>query len=164
MSIGTADLLKAVKALWEAAGLDAEFQAFWPAGTTGEVVLEDEQAKPGRAWPYCVLEVPEPRVTSRMSGDAARNWALRDYVLRFTVHADKSTADSRSAKEVAAHLAERVMAAFGGHPTELPRELELDNGGVPLVQHTSDYFVRDENYRVRWVITYRVQADVPVAA
>lgn len=165
MSVSTADLLKALNTAWDASSLDATFKALWGAEfvATDYEVLHDSEATPGQPFPYCVLESSAPGTVARMSGgiDALRE--IRDIPLIFNIHASTVTGDSRTAKEIAATLAEEVMKVFGGHPTQAPSGvITLDNGNHLITEYQNDYGIRTGDEEYQWRIDYLFRLDVPV--
>ncbi len=168
MSVGTADLHTAIAAAWDAAGLDAAFQALQPAGTDADrwPILNDAEAAPGQgsAPPYCVVEFERPRRLAGMTsvhGAAGSHREVREHVLRFNVHAGPSGV--KSAKQVASELAAEIMEAFGGHPTAAPTaEPTLTSGNVLALRCEADWGVRTDEDRWQWVVEYSVKVDVPV--
>lgn len=161
--VATADLYKAIVAAWVASGLNATFKAMWdnPADTSFPV-LNDQEATPRQPYPYCVMDQPSGRVTSRMSGGVGLQRNIRDVTMRFNIHTLASGV--MSAKEAAAYLAEEVMKVFGGHPTTPHTQtLTLDNGSWLITQYQNDFGVRTGDAEHQWVIEYIFRLDVPVA-
>ena len=163
--IGQADFTKGVVALWRSSGLDAKFSSLWDesASRTGEFrVLSDSEAAPGTPFPYCVFEISEPQTTSKSSGKHVdrRQREYRNQSLTFNIHARDSA--STPAKNLAAELMEEVAAVFGGHPTKIPSEIELEHGAPIVCQYLRDYGVRTGTQEYQWVIQYSVDLDVPV--
>lgn len=158
--------MKAINTAWDASGLDAIFKTLWedPA-TVDYFVLNEQQAAPNQPWPYCVIDQMSPRTTARMSGGSNRLREIRDTMVTLNIHASEVSGDARSAKQIAAYLAEEVMKQFGGHPTiAAARTLTLDNGHVLIVQYQTDYCVRTDDSESQWVISYIIRQDVPVMA
>ena len=153
----------AVWKAWEDAGLDAQFKALWKAEFDQDdwQVLENEDAAPHHPFPYCVYECGNPKVTGRMSYDAASKRETRDELGTFTVHAEKVDGDSRSAKEIAADLIDEVMKVFGGHPDVAPTA--PDQEGFLLAQYQTDYPTHTELYKWSWTVTYLFRTDAKVA-
>lgn len=167
MSIGSADVVKKIVSLWGASTLDATFKAYWSASDLAEnfIVLNDKIAEGVAPYPYCNFELDEPRVSGRMSGlTSGIKQQIREYPLTFTIHA-RDAGGSKSAKEIAADMAEAVMAVFGGHPTTTNSVdgASLDNGGILISQYQSDFALRENIENWAWVIKYSIRADVPVA-
>jgi hypothetical protein len=165
MSVGAADILKAINSAWDASGLDAIFKALWPAADNqNNPVLHDTEASPKQPFPYCVMETGRPSTKGRMSYDSATKRELREVVVAFNIHAMVVTGDTRSSKEIAAYLASEVMKVFGGHPSvAATQEIGLDNGGCLLVQCLMDYPICTALERYQWIISYLFRLDVPVA-
>jgi hypothetical protein len=106
----------------------------------------------------------EPGTTAgRMSfrGTGVKRYT-QEIPLRFTVHARKES-DGRTAKRIAADLAEEVMKVFGGHPSTTPTALTLDNASHLNTQFQNDFGLREEDEVYAWQINYLVTLDVPVA-
>lgn len=161
--IGAADIHKAVATLWESSGLNTTFQSYWDvADRSLHVSLNDGEASPACPAPYCVFSARMPNVSSRMSPTTTTtaNRALIDHPWTFEIHA-KQTA-LKSAKEMASDMAAEVIKVFGGHPTEEPQELALDNGWVLNCQYQGDWGEREGDTNHKWTIEYNIRADVPV--
>ena len=166
MSIASADLLKAINTAWDASTLDATFKALWAASVTDSewVVLEDQEAMAEHPFPYVVFEQTEGTTTDRMSGGASAIREIRDVPVSFRVHAREISGDSRTAKEIAAYLAEEIMKVFGGHPsTAVTGTMTLTNGNHLITQYQTDYGVRTSDSEYQWTLNYLFRLDVPVA-
>lgn len=159
-----ADLAAAVVALWAGAGLDSEFTQYWPeADRTEFIALNDEMAAPDQPFPYCVFTQGAGNTVTRTSGTgAAGRYEVRDVPLEFKIFA--RAAGGRAAKDIAADLAARILAIFGGHPTVTPAETVLEHGGVLLTQYQSELPVRMGEDEYAWVINYTYRIDTPQAA
>ena len=165
MSITTADLHRSINVAWDASGLNALFQALWPAGSvTGQFpVLHDQEATPGQPAPYCVVGESASATTDRMYGGANRHREVRDVPLSFVIHATAVDGDERTAKKIAADLAEEVMKQFGGHPTVAPQQtLVLTDGEHLITQYQTDFGVREGDDEWSWTVSYVFKIDVPV--
>ena len=160
---GSADVHKAVATLWESSGLNTLFQSYWAAADRSLYVsLNEGEAAPKTPWPFCVYEASANVVKTRMSGDGDHSKQhVNDQPWRFWVHAAQTTL--KSAKEMAADMAEEIMKVFGGHPIQQPSGLTLDNGQVLIVQYQSDYAERESDMVHKWTIEYNIRTDVPVA-
>ncbi len=165
MSVNTADIAKAVNTLWDAQTLDATFKVLWDSDVTASEweVLHDMEASPDQPNPYTVFEVALPVIASKMSGAGNQIREIRDVPLSFDVYAKEVSGDSRTAKEIAAFLAEEIMKVFGGHPTNNPQVMTLDNGNFLIAQYLNDFSVRVGDEEFQWTINYNVKVDVPVA-
>ncbi len=167
MSIATADLMNALNTAWDASSLDALFKALRDSSVVEAQfpdVLHDQDAAPKQPFPYCVMGQTTTTTTDRMSGGASALREIRDTGLTLHVHARAVDGDSRTAKEIAAYLAEEIMKVFGGHPTVSPTgTLTLANGSVLIVQYVNDFGLREGEDEYRWTIEYNARADVPVA-
>jgi hypothetical protein len=166
MAVGCADIWKALNAAWDASDLGAKFKALWadPADAK-QIVLHDQEASSGQNYPYCVVDVLSPKTTTRMSGGSDRLREIREAQVTLNVHVEEVTGDSRSAKQIAAYLAEELMKVFGGHPTVVATaSLTLDNGAALLIEYQTDYGVRIDDDEFNWVISYKIVVDVPVMA
>jgi hypothetical protein len=163
MSVSGADIAKAVNSLWNSSDLDDQFTAFWTATEiASDTVLNDGEATPGNAFPYCVFTVDPGSTITRMSSSTEnRKRQTRQVPLIFHVHAQPEGA--LTAKEVAANMAEEILKIYGGHPTVVPTDLVLDNGNFLISQIITDYGVRTEDDVYQWVINYMLVVDVPVA-
>jgi hypothetical protein len=164
MSVATADLLNALNTVWDASTLDATFEALRdPTVVDAEYpVLNDQEAAPTQPFPYCVMDEADSETLERMSGSSATNNEVRDVTVRFNVHARTRTGDARTAKQIAAFLAEEIMKVFGGHPTVAPTGLTLINGNHLITQYRNDFGLRTEDNAYQWVVVYLFRLDVPV--
>jgi len=163
MSVASADVHKAVTAVWNASTLDALFQALWASGVGEYTVLNDQEAAPNQPFPYCVYELTLSSTTDRMSGDGSTIREVRNIAWNFHVHARQVDGDARTAKEIAAYLAEEIMKVFGGHPTVAATDLSLDSGGFLISEYQSDFGIRTGDQTHRWDIQYIFKIDVPIA-
>lgn len=159
---GTADVHKAVNAVWNSSGLDAHFTTYWPSGASSEfTVLNDQEAAAGQPFPYVVFRQDAGLIVSRMSGHSSdERHEIRDVPWLFNIHARK--ASGSSAKTVAVALAEEITKVFGGHPTVAPTGLTLDNGLHLITQYQNEYGVRTGDDEYQWLLSYRLIVDVPV--
>lgn len=166
MSVGQADLLKSINAVWDASTLNATFKAMWPAGVvaTEFPVLHDEEAGGEQPWPYCVFETQGGNVSQRMSKGVDDLWAIRDVAATFKIHAGEVSGDDRTAKQIAAHLAEEVMKVFGGHPTEASDEMTLDNGDHLVTLYQNDFSMKEDDKLWMWTVSYVFRIDIPEIA
>lgn len=164
MSVGSADLHKAINTVWDASTLDATFQALRNSDVEDDEfpVLEDQEAGPGEVFPYCVYQMAEGITTDRMTGNDGAKKEIRDVPCEFRVHARVISGDSRTPKEIAAFLIEEILKVFGGHPTETPTGLTLDNGAFLISQYQTDMGLRVEDNEYQWNLTYFFRLDVPV--
>lgn len=166
MSVGIADLHRAIVAAWDTALLDAQFNAEW---TTEEIsrypVLNDGEATPGQPFPYCVYELEEPDIVARMTGhSSAERHAIMDTPLTFKVYSKQIAGDSSTSKQRAALLAEEIMKTFGGHPTVPPiGPMVMDNGSHLITQIQTDHSERVGDEEYLHTVDYVVKTDVPVA-
>ena len=166
MSIASADLHSAVNTLWDnSASLNNGFVALWPSSvTTSEhEALHDTEASAGQPFPYCVYEQGPGETITRMSKTATIGREIRDVPWIFRVHAKTVSGDSRTAKQIAAHLAGLIIKFFGGDPVDDPDDLVIANGGFLISQYQNDYGVRTGEDEYQWVIEYLFRLDVPVA-
>lgn len=162
---GTADLHEAIVTAWDAASLDTHFTNLWSSDVVASewVVLNDGDTSPAQPMPYCVVEQSPGVTTARMTGAALINREIRDVPVQFRVHAKAVDGDSRDAKKIAIDLINEIMKVYGGHPTESPSALELDNGNFLIGQYQNDYGVRTGDDEHQWIIEYLFRLDVPVA-
>ncbi len=165
MSVNTADICKAVNTLWDAQTLDAAFKALWDSDVDASEweVLNDMDASPDQPLPYAIFEVALPVTTDKMSGVGLQIREVRDVPLSFNVYAKQVEGDSRTAKEIAAYLVEEIMKVFGGHPSDNPQDMALDNGNFLINRYLNDFSVRVGDEEFQWTINYAIRVDVPVA-
>ena len=162
MTIGAADIHKAVAALWESSGLNTLFQSYWStADRSLHASLNDGEASPGIPYPYCVFSGGKPNVRSRMSPTtlSSANRQEVEHPWTFDVYAKQTP--TKSAKELASDLAAEILEVFGGHPTEEPSDLSLDNGWVLNCQYQNDWGERQDDQVHKWTVEYNIRADVP---
>lgn len=160
MSVGTADLSEAITTAWNASTLNTTFKAL--GGT--DPVLEDQERTPKGPFPYCTMEAFSPSISSRMSADGSSKRHVIDVTVVFHVFARVVSGDDRTAKKIAADLAEEVMKVFGGHATISPTgTIALSNGNHLITQKLTDYGIRAGDDEYEWVINYLFRLDVPVA-
>ncbi len=165
MSILSADIAKAINTRWNISSLDNNFTALWKSGVTASqwIALHDTPpASPGQPFPYVVYELGVGATTDRMSGDTNSNREIRDIPLDFRVHARAIDGDSRTAKEIAADLAEKIVEVFGGHPTVAPPDITLDNGNFLISQYQNDWGIKTGEDEYQWNVSYLIRVDVPV--
>ena len=110
MAVGSADLWKSINAAWDASSLDTLFRA---VSSGSHVVMHDQQASPGQAHPYCVVSQMSQNTVNRMSGGVDSLREVRDTQVQFNIYAEEVSGDLRSAKQIAAYLAEEVMKEIG---------------------------------------------------
>jgi len=166
MSVGQADLLKSINVVWDESILDATFKALWPAAPDGDdfPVLHDTEAIGEQPWPYCVFEIQPGIVSTRMSKSSDELWKIQDVPAVFKIHAAEVAGDARTAKQIAAYLAEEVMKVFGGHPTVAATPMTLDNGDHLVTLYQNDFPMREDNDRWMWTVNYVFRIDVPEMA
>lgn len=161
MSVGLAALYKGINAAWDASDLDDTFTDL--GGTTP--VIHDAEATPKDSFPYCVLEEFSSTVVTRMSKGKLDKWQVLNVPVTFRIYAKEVTDDSRTAKGIAAYLAEEVMKDFGGHPTVAARQtITLDSGNHLLTQYQTDYGMRVEDDIHCWTVSYIFKIDQPFMA
>jgi hypothetical protein len=162
---GSSELHEAINTVWDNSTLDASFTTLWESGESDlHSVLHDGDAGPEQPFPYCVFEVGPATTQSRMSYDGtdAKRY-VQDVPVSFTVYAGKESGDGRTAKRIAADLAELVMKEFGGHPDTVPDALALDNASHLNTQYQNDFGLRLEDEVWSWRIDYLFTLDMPVA-
>jgi len=155
--------LKSINTVWDESTLDATFKALWPATPDGDdfPVLHDVEAIGEQPWPYCVFEIQPGTVSERMSKGVGDLWMIRDVPAAFKIHAAEVDDDDRTAKQIAAHLAEEVMKVFGGHPSDAPEDMMLDNGNHLATLYQNDFPIREDNDLWMWTVSYIFRVDVP---
>lgn len=167
MSVGLADLYTAIAAAWNASGLDAMFLALRDSSVVDAnfPVLHDQEASPNQPHPYCVMDqISTGTTTTRMSSGVNGIRVIRDVPVKFNIYAKEVSGDSRTAKAIAAYLAEELMKVFGGHPTESPSgSVTLSNGNHLITQYQNDYCMRIDDDEYQWTVYYNFKLDVPVA-
>lgn len=165
MSVGSADVIKKIVSIWNASGLNAQFQAYWSSADQSDFpVLNDTEAEGSHPFPYCVFECGGGHTSGRSSGPAAYNMENRELPLSFVVHA-RDTGGALSAKQIAANLIEEIMKVFGGHPTTGNQvdDAVLDNGGILISTYKNDWGIREGIENWAWKVMYSIVVDVPAA-
>lgn len=164
MSIASADLHKAITALWAARALDTEFNQYWSvADRSIYEVLNDGEGAPQQPFPYCVFGQTVGITTARMTGHSVNEkHEIHDVPFEFRIHARVIDGDSRTSKEIAATLAEAVIQEFGGHPTVRPQSMTLDNGIYLIAQLLNDVGIRVSDDVYQWNLSYLFRLDIPV--
>jgi len=164
--VNAAELHKSVADLWDSSGLDWEHKKFWTAAQRVEYPsLHDTEATPGQPFPYTVFNQQDVTTVSRMSGlTASTKRHIRDVPWQFRVFTRDSGIDTRSAKEVAADLADFIMQKYGEHPDKKSKRLVLNNGRHLITQYISDQGVRvgDEEYLWNILVSFRIDFPVTV--
>lgn len=164
MSIGNADICKAIVSLWVLGSLDSVFNTYWSVANRTEFpVLNHQQAESSQPFPYCVFDVDKGHPIGRMSGSGNTNQELRDIPCKFVVHA--KNVNGVSAMTIASNLAAAIMAIFGGHPTikAIADNYALNNGGILIFQFQGDFGIREDIENYAWSVDYTVKADIPIA-
>lgn len=167
MSVSLADFNRGLVTLWNSTGLNNAFKAFWSGASLTEFkALEDQEARPGQPWPYCVVMINTPSTITRMSGreTAKQRFETRELDVEFRVHAREMTGIDKSAKTIASELVEEILKVFGGHPTEEPQTVEMTHGAVLQATYLNDVALRDGDNEYHWIVRYQFTLDVPVAA
>lgn len=164
MAVGMADLHRAIHSAWTTGGLDVIFKALWASSTSEFFVLNEQEAPGEQPFPYCVVDRNNSNTLVRMSGCGDKLQEVRDVEVVFNIHATEITGDIRSAKAIAAYLAEEVMKVFGGHPTTNPTgTVTLTNGHHLITTYQNDYNIVTEEGMCQWALVYNFRIDVPVA-
>lgn len=163
MSVGTADVAKAVETLWESSELGDTFEGYWSESQRERyVTLNEGEAAPGTPFPYAVYREEAIEVTGRMSSTTAdRKRHIREVPWVFEIHAQQTAV--KGAKQLASELAEEVLKVFGGHPTRKPSSLNLDTGNFLVAQYVTDHGERTGDDTHVWTVRYNLKLDVPVA-
>jgi len=161
MSVNAAAVYKGIVNTWSAAGLDSVFNQYWDESFRSSFpVLHDQSAGPRQPWPYCVMDAFGVSSIGVMSGGP--DSVNQEYSVSLTFHIFAKRTNGKSAKELAAELAEEVQKVFGGHPSVSPRNIVLDNGEVFLCRFERDYgeAIGDDEYT--WIVEYDCRIDMPV--
>lgn len=164
MPVGLADFHTALKSAWDRTILNAKFRDFWESGALDNYTVLSELSAPSRQpFAYCVFTTSVPNVAMHMSAGVDEQRRIQQVSLTFNIWAEPKTGETRSAKQIAALLAEEIMKVFGGHPTTRPSAVwSLANGNVVQVQFAGDYSVQSTDARYQWVVNYIVLLDTPV--
>jgi hypothetical protein len=164
MTVGMADLHKAITSAWDASTLEVTFNALWSAASTEFFALNDQDAPGNQPFPYVVMDQTNSNTIDRMSSCDNRIREVRDVEVRFNIFAREIDGDSRSSKAIAAYLAEEIMKVFGGHPTTNPTgTITLDNGNHLITTYQNGFGIKVDEDICQWVLVYIFRLDVPVA-
>lgn len=163
--IASAAVHKAIVTVWNASSLNWAFMQNWPiSDQSRNSVLHENEAAPGQPFPFCVYEIKQPTVRTRMTSDVAQGRReIHDYPLMFNIHSSVLSGSGKSAKEIASELAEAVIQQFGGHPSSPAFDIASDVGNILQLQYQSDHCVRTGDEEYQWTIEYIVTLDTPVA-
>jgi hypothetical protein len=156
--VASADFQTAIVEAWNGSTLNDSFAALGGESP----LLWEGIAPPGQPFPYCVMEVADNSRVVRMSASSGTR-EVRHVTHKFSVLAKEVVGDSRTAKEIAAYLAEEVMKVFGGHPTQAPSEITLDNGNLVTADFENDFGIKIDEEIYQWDVNYIFMVDVPVA-
>jgi len=158
---------------WETDKLDWEFTKLWATASRTRFIplIDGDRATEGQPFPYCLFSVEAGEVLGRMSGTSDDpvnlKWHTREVPVFFTVFAQPTSGDSRDAKTIAADLALKIMASFGGHPDPAaqgsPGGIPLDYGQVLQLSYQDDYGVSMDDDVYQWNVNYNALLDFPVA-
>jgi len=160
------DLHMAIVSVWNSQNLDSHFTSYWDSGETDlSLVLHDQMATPGQPMPYCLMDIGIPFTVNRMSCGADTISEVRDFPIKFSVHARyKPSVSSKSPKDIASDIVEEILKVFGGHPTVKPQALTLASGEHLITTYENDYGMRTGEDEHAWLINYRARVDIPVQA
>lgn len=127
--------------------------------------LEDTEKAPGSDFPYAVLVLADqPEIVTRMSGHAhTEKHYIYAVPFEFQIYTRSEVGDAKSAKRKAAELMERVLKAFGGHPTTPPATISVPTGRHLNTQLIREFGVREDDLIYQWKIQYLFTIDMPVA-
>lgn len=166
MAVGSADIHQAIVTVWNTYGLEWEFKKNWKILSNRDEfpALHDQEAGPEQPFPYAVFEILLGDTTSRMSGHSVSELhEIHDIPFNFRVHSRKLKGSGKTAKEIAAELTEKIMIRYGGHPTVSPKTLTLDNGSFLLVEYQTEFGAPTGDDEYRWMVSYIIRIDVPIA-
>ena len=82
--------------------------------------------------------------------------------IQFRIHTKEISGDTRTSDEIAADLADKIMAVFGNDETANTPTLTMDVGVVTQTSYISDFGVREGDEEYRWIINYEFLIDMPV--
>lgn len=158
---GTAELRRAINAVWDASPINAAFQAYWDEQQRGGYsVLNYGDASPNQPWPFCVYLITTSKPTIGMSGkttDSRRE--IRDSIVEFHVFA-RHVSDT-SAGELAALMADEVRKVYGGHPSTPPTRIP----GVLLAKPQDEFdYPRAGDDEHKWLLRYMMRTDLQRAS
>jgi len=166
MSGASADILSAIQSIWNSSGISSQFTAYWSAANIAEyVVLCGDQAEGAHPFPYCVFEMQESKVVSRMTTGTSTKREIRHTSCKFTVYA-RDVGDADSPKEIAANLILEITKVFGGHHTEA-NQIDghaMSNGHILKSQYQNDLAIMEDVEVYKWVVRYSIESDVVVKA
>lgn len=153
---GTAELQRAITAVWNASAINAAFKAYWNEQQKGLFdVLHFGEAGPSQPWPYCVYVIPVSRKSIGMAGrDRNSRREIRDTMVEFHVFAKAVT--TTSGAELCAAMADQVRQVYGGHPTATPTPVP----GTIRVSPGDEYPARAGDDEYKWILKYLMRADL----
>jgi len=154
----TSYLWKGIYSLWQEERLSEEF---WQYGNNNRIpVLWDTEATPGQPYPYCVIESLSYSVKERMSDNVYGKYReVRDYILRFHIYT--SSIGNKSAKEIGAELARKVMNVFGGGEKP-PKKIPLEKGKHISTDLELETVSRESEDVSDYILEYRIRVDLPL--
>lgn len=156
---GSWTLDEAIVTRWNDKSLDARFRDYWQDSTaTDYQPLNDGEARPTPAGPYCVFEIDEGVTLQRHTGTTATTKNdLYSIPIRFRIHAKSGTfsGGAKSGKEVCVILAKLVAAAFD--PAAGILAMHPDHHVYTLRQ--PDFNVREGDEEWVWVLPYDIVVD-----
>lgn len=165
MSVLSLDLDKAINAVWDDHGLDWAFKKYWVEEKRIQYLsLDETEAMAGTPMPYCVYSLTDRSVVSRMTKptDADGRQEIHNSQLAFNIFA--RVIDNKSAKDIAAELAEEILKRYGGHPVDTPQNLVLETGKIISVAYQTDFGSRQDDHAHMWTVRYMIKTDEPMAA
>ena len=166
MTVASVDLCKAINTAWDASTLNDTFKALWDDPLESEFyVLNDQESPAEQPWPYVVMDEPVVQIVERQSGGENKiKRRIEDVIVKFNVHAEYDSGDTKSCKQVASELAEEIMKVFGGHPSTAPTgTITLDNGNHLITKIQSDTGIKTGDDEYQWILEYLFRLDIPEA-
>lgn len=159
MSSGTGDVHAGLASFW-AAYLDETFKDYWAVeDRTLYLTLNDTNAHPNNAWPYCVYQLEGGTIISRCAAGKYFKRVQQRYQLILNVHTQD--AGGVDAKTIGIQLADAIMQKLGGHRAVAPETFIVPNAEVINVILMSEYGMPPEGGQdeYMWRLNYTLDID-----
>lgn len=155
---------KAVNDLWDE-HIDLFIKQHWTEQQKERfITLDENQAMAGTPMPYCVYTMDAPETVARMTKATESEGRQEFHQSLWTFNIYANAKNNQSPKQVAAAIADLILATFGGHPTIEPQQLNMQIGSVINVQYQTDFGRRLDDEVHQWVVRYLITTDQPMAA
>lgn len=182
MASGSGEVRRAIIDRWNESNLDDGYTQWWTQEQIdASIALTLDPPPAGTPFPSCALDFDPGRVVSRMSSDSDFKREVREYRIAFKVYSlnfspavlealghEVGDPNIPTVAELAQERIEDIIRVYGGHPTESPLPLTIQNGNVLQVRYDSDaikelYDSENTSIGIIWRAEYSIWVDVPVA-